>query len=88
MPPDSNGDPLKIAVLSDVHGNLPAFKAVLEAVKAEFGPSRVGWERIEPIAGLVEQIDGGTITSISPVMVSISPTAARSATGASPIAVT
>ena len=23
MPPDSNGDPLKIAVLSDVHGNLP-----------------------------------------------------------------
>src|SRR5688500_14218685 len=35
MPPDSNGDPLKIAVLSDVHGNLPAFKAVLEAVKAE-----------------------------------------------------
>ena len=35
MPPDSNGDPLKIAVLSDVHGNLPAFRAVLEAVKAE-----------------------------------------------------
>ena len=35
MPPDSNGDPLRIAALSDVHGNLPAFRAVLEAVKAE-----------------------------------------------------
>ena len=30
--PDSNGDPLKIAVLSDVHGNLPAFRAVLEDI--------------------------------------------------------
>jgi predicted phosphodiesterase len=34
MPPDSNGDPLKIAVLSDVHGNLPAFRAVLDEVDA------------------------------------------------------
>ena len=32
--PDSNGDPLKIALLSDVHGNLPAFRAVLDAVEA------------------------------------------------------
>lgn len=32
MPPDSNGDPLRIAVLSDVHGNLPAFRTVLEDV--------------------------------------------------------
>lgn len=30
--PDSNGAPLKIAVLSDVHGNLPAFRAVLSDV--------------------------------------------------------
>ncbi|PVZ04242.1 EfeM/EfeO family lipoprotein [Actinomycetospora cinnamomea] len=30
----------------------------LEAAKAAFAPSRVGWERIEPIAGLVEEIDG------------------------------
>jgi predicted phosphodiesterase len=30
--PDSNGDPLRIAVLSDVHGNLPAFRAVLDDV--------------------------------------------------------
>jgi predicted phosphodiesterase len=30
--PDSNGDPLKIAVLSDVHGNLPAFRAVIDHV--------------------------------------------------------
>ena len=35
MPPDSNGDPLRIAVLSDVHGNLPAFRAVLADVDAE-----------------------------------------------------
>jgi len=35
MPPDSNGDPLKIAVLSDVHGNLPAFRAVLADVDSE-----------------------------------------------------
>ena len=26
--------------------------------KAQFAPSRVSWERIEPIAGLVEEIDG------------------------------
>jgi diadenosine tetraphosphatase ApaH/serine/threonine PP2A family protein phosphatase len=32
--PDSNGDPLRIALLSDVHGNLPAFKAVLDDVAA------------------------------------------------------
>ena len=32
MPPDSNGDPLRIAVLSDVHGNLPAFRTVLADV--------------------------------------------------------
>jgi iron uptake system component EfeO len=30
----------------------------LEAAKAAYAPSRQGWERIEPIAGLVEQIDG------------------------------
>ena len=30
----------------------------LEAAKAAFAPSREGWERIEPIAGLVEAIDG------------------------------
>jgi len=30
--PDSNGDPLTIALLSDVHGNLPAFRAVLDEV--------------------------------------------------------
>jgi predicted phosphodiesterase len=32
--PDSNGAPLKIAVLSDVHGNLPAFRAVLDEIDA------------------------------------------------------
>jgi len=32
--PDSNGDPLRIAVLSDVHGNLPAFRSVLQDVEA------------------------------------------------------
>lgn len=26
--------------------------------KKQFAPSRVGWERIEPVAGLVEEIDG------------------------------
>ena len=30
---DSNGDPLTIALLSDVHGNLPAFRAVLDEVE-------------------------------------------------------
>ena len=30
--PDSNGDPVRIALLSDVHGNLPAFTAVLAEV--------------------------------------------------------
>jgi iron uptake system component EfeO len=30
----------------------------LEAAKAAYAPSRQGWERIEPIAGLVEAIDG------------------------------
>ncbi len=30
----------------------------LEAAKAAYAPSRVPWERIEPIAGLVEEIDG------------------------------
>jgi iron uptake system component EfeO len=30
----------------------------LEAAKAAYAPSRVSWERIEPIAGLVEAIDG------------------------------
>jgi iron uptake system component EfeO len=29
----------------------------LEAAKAAYAPSRVPWERIEPIAGLVEDID-------------------------------
>jgi iron uptake system component EfeO len=30
----------------------------LAAAKAAYAPSRQGWERIEPIAGLVEEIDG------------------------------
>ena len=30
----------------------------VEAAKAAFAPSRQAWERIEPIAGLVEDIDG------------------------------
>ncbi len=30
----------------------------LDAAKAAYAPSRVRWERIEPIAGLVEEIDG------------------------------
>jgi iron uptake system component EfeO len=30
----------------------------LEAARAAYAPSRQGWERIEPIAGLVEEIDG------------------------------
>jgi len=30
----------------------------LEGAKAAYAPSRQGWERIEPIAGLVEAIDG------------------------------
>jgi len=30
----------------------------LEAAKAAYAPSRQGWERIEPIAGLVPEIDG------------------------------
>jgi iron uptake system component EfeO len=30
----------------------------LEAAQAAYAPSRQGWERIEPIAGLVEEIDG------------------------------
>jgi iron uptake system component EfeO len=30
----------------------------LEGAKAAYAPSRQGWERIEPIAGLVEDIDG------------------------------
>lgn len=30
----------------------------VEAAKAQFAASRVGWERIEPIAALVEEIDG------------------------------
>ncbi|HKH24487.1 MAG TPA: EfeM/EfeO family lipoprotein [Acidimicrobiales bacterium] len=30
----------------------------VEGAKAAFAPSRQGWERIEPVAGLVEQIDG------------------------------
>jgi predicted phosphodiesterase len=34
-PSHSNGDPLNIAVLSDVHGNLPAFRAVLEDIESE-----------------------------------------------------
>ncbi|NLT06312.1 MAG: metallophosphoesterase family protein [Solirubrobacterales bacterium] len=33
-PPDSNGAPARIAIVSDVHGNLPAFEAVLEDVEA------------------------------------------------------
>ena len=32
----------------------------VEAAKAAFAPSRQGWEAIEPIAGLVEEIDGAT----------------------------
>lgn len=34
-PADSNGAPKRIAILSDVHGNLPAFEAVLESARAE-----------------------------------------------------
>jgi predicted phosphodiesterase len=34
-PSDSNGAPARIAILSDVHGNLPAFRAALEQVRAE-----------------------------------------------------
>lgn len=30
----------------------------LEAAQAAYAPARVEWERIEPIAGLIEQIDG------------------------------
>lgn len=30
----------------------------IETAKSAFGPSRFGWESIEPIAGLVEEIDG------------------------------
>ena len=30
----------------------------LQAARAAYAPSREGWERIEPIAGLVEEIDG------------------------------
>ncbi len=33
-PSDSNGVPARIAILSDVHGNLPAFRAVLDDVRA------------------------------------------------------
>jgi predicted phosphodiesterase len=32
-PSDSNGAPARIAILSDVHGNLPAFRAVVEAAR-------------------------------------------------------
>ena len=32
----------------------------VEAAKAAYAPSRVSWERIEPIAGLVPDIDGAT----------------------------
>lgn len=32
----------------------------LASAQDRYAPSRVGWERIEPIAGLVEQIDGAT----------------------------
>ena len=43
MAPDSNdGDPLRIAVLSDVHGNLPAFEAVLDDVAGRRSPTRCG----------------------------------------------
>jgi predicted phosphodiesterase len=37
---DSNGAPARIALLSDVHGNLPAFRAVLEDVERA-GPHAV-----------------------------------------------
>lgn len=30
----------------------------LEGARAAYAPSRVGWERIEPIAGVVEELDG------------------------------
>lgn len=39
--PDSNGGPAKIALLSDVHGNLPAFEAVLADIDA--GPEHAIW---------------------------------------------
>jgi predicted phosphodiesterase len=34
-PSDSNGAPARIAILSDVHGNLPAFRAVVADARAE-----------------------------------------------------
>ena len=34
MPPDSNGAPQRIALVSDVHGNLPAFRTVLAEVES------------------------------------------------------
>lgn len=33
-PSDSNGAPARIAILSDVHGNLPAFRAVIDDARA------------------------------------------------------
>lgn len=33
-PSDSNGAPARIAILSDVHGNLPAFRAVVDDARA------------------------------------------------------
>jgi iron uptake system component EfeO len=42
-----------------VGGEVDAVRAGdLEAAKVAYAPSRVRWERIEPIAGLVEEIDG------------------------------
>lgn len=60
IPPDSNGDPLKIAVLSDVHGNLPALRAVLEDVHAA-GPERV-W-CLGDLVGYGAQPDGCVSTA-------------------------
>ncbi len=67
-------NPLIVSALADyttyVHGQVDETIAAtktftdavragdVEAAKAAYAPSRQGWERIEPIAGLVEEIDG------------------------------
>ena len=46
-------------MISDTDAFTNAIRAGdLEAAQAAYAPSRVAWERIEPIAGLVEEIDG------------------------------
>jgi iron uptake system component EfeO len=56
----------KTWVVAEVEGLVADTRRFTDAVRAgdlaeakrQFAPSRVRWERIEPIAGLVEQIDG------------------------------